>query len=261
MGSEVTSKHLQGVTDLTLVADVRPGLIPALDSITYETRLALVMRTLTGLRSSSREFAPIKPFSDTVERIQQIQSFRLAVIQPKPGEGVTKRLLLAVGFDGGWEPYIRRVYRDLGPLLDVMFCNTTDYRSSFHHSFQDYVAWIRSKQVDTGFFYNASAITVTDLQYLRQLERTVREGRKPADTDLAIARMTAACPEDLAKEASKLDPAEAMKLGLTALATLYRLTDYYPPDGYDGGYLVRAARELLEELQTRQLPQAVRDSY
>lgn len=261
MGPQVTSKHLQGVTELTLLADVKPGLIPALDSCSYETRLGLVMRTLTGLRASSREHSPIRPFSDAVERIQEIHSFRLAVIQPKPGEGVTKRLMLAVGFDGGWEQYIRRVWRDLGPLLDVMFCNTTDYKSAFDHSFQDYVAWIRSKQVEAGFFYNASAHTVTDLQYLRQLERTVREGRDPASTDAAVARMTAKMPEQLAAEAAALDPGETVKLGLTALSALYRLTDYYPPDGADGGYLLRASHELLKEFRTSSLPAPVRAAY
>ncbi|HEX6691709.1 MAG TPA: hypothetical protein VF110_11240 [Burkholderiales bacterium] len=259
MGSEVTSKHLQGVTDLTLVADIKPGLAPSLDACTYETRLALVMRTFTGLRSSSREYAVIRPFSDTVERIQEIHSFRLAVIPPKEGEGVTRRLLLSVGFDGGWEQYIRRVWRDLGPLLDVMFCNTTDYKSAWDHSFQDYVAWIRSKQLDTGFFYSATGLSVTDLQYLRQVEKLHREGH--ANLELAAAQLTAADPEAVAKDAAALNPAEAMRLGLTALGTLYRLTDFYPPDHADGGYLWRATRQLMKELDTPGLPAPVRAAY
>jgi len=257
MGSQVTSKHLQGITELTLVADVTPGLIKSLDTCTYETRLALVMRTLSGLRSSSREHSPIRPFSDTVERIQEIHSFRLAVIQPKPGEGVTKRLMLAVGFDGGWEQYIRRIWRDLGPLLDVMFCNTTDYKISVDTSFRDYVAWIRSKQVEAGFFYNASGLTVTDLQYLRQLERKQREGA----SDLDLAKETAVSPKSQAADAAKLDQAETIKLGLTALTALYRLTDYYPPDGDDGVYLLRASRALLEDFDTSLVPPDLEKAY
>jgi hypothetical protein len=113
------SKSLLGVSDLTLVATIKSGLIPALDSRTYETRVRLLFRTLNALRVSSLEAEPTPLIGDAVDRIRALHSFRLAII----GEDQPKRLLLSVAFDGGWEPYMRRIWRDLGPLLDVIFCN------------------------------------------------------------------------------------------------------------------------------------------
>jgi Dyp-type peroxidase family len=251
-----SSKHLQGITDLTLVAPIGQELVHALDTRTCETRVKLLMKTLNSLRSSSREFAPIRPFSDTVERIQAIHSFRLAILEPE------KKLLLAVTFDGAWEPYIRLIWRDLGTLLDVIFCNCDGYKSAFHHGFDEYAAWIRSCQVDSGFFYNDSGLTIGDLSYLRQSESLQR--RTPAsDTyDLAAATLLIEDPEQAAQTARK-DVDRTKKLGLSALAALYRLTSLYPADRPDGDYLLRATHELLKEFDTKALFPAgsdVRDS-
>jgi Dyp-type peroxidase family len=242
MKASETSKHLQGITDLTLVAPISQELIQALDTRTCETRLKLLMRTLNSLRSSSREYAPIRPFTDTVERIQAIHSFRLAILEPE------RKLLLAVTFDGAWEPYIRVIWRDLGTLLDVIFCNCVGYKSAFHHGFDEYVSWIRSSQVDSGFFYNHSALTIGDLSYLRQSEALQR--RSP--DDLAAATLVIEDPEQLAKDA-RTDEERTKKLGLTALAALYRLTSLYPADRPEGDYLLRATHELLKEFDTRGL--------
>ena len=155
---QTKSKSLLGVTDLTLVATIRRGLIPALDSRSYETRLRLLLKTLNTLRVSSFEAEPTPAIVDAVDRIRGIHSFRLAII----GQ-VQKQLVLSVGFDGGWEPYMRRIWRDLGPLLDVIFCNCDDYLTSNDHSFAEYTGWVRKAQVGTDFFYHASSLTINDL--------------------------------------------------------------------------------------------------
>ena len=124
------SKSLLGVSDLTLVAPIKRGLIPALDSRSYESRLRLVMKTLNTLRVSSLEAEPTPLIKDAVDRIRALHSFRLAIIGQEQ-----KQLLLSVAFDGGWEPYMRRIWRDLGPLLDVMFCNCEGYLTAYDHSF------------------------------------------------------------------------------------------------------------------------------
>src|SRR5229473_6735536 len=117
MTPDESSKHLQGITDLTLLAPIKQGLIEGLDTRTYKSRLKLLLKTLNALRSSSREYALIHPFSDSAERIRTIHSLRLAIFEPED------KLLLAVTFDRPWEPYIRIIWRDVGTLLDVIFCN------------------------------------------------------------------------------------------------------------------------------------------
>lgn len=235
------SKSLQGITDLTLVANIRRGLIPALDSRSYESRLRVLLATLSGARAYSKEAEPTPLIDDAIGRIQSIQSFRLAIV----GE-LRKQLVLSVAFDGGWEQYMRRIWRDLGPLLDVIFCNCEGYLTSFDHSFAQYTGWVRSAQVDTEFFYGASGLTVADMQYLRESERQRLGSPAPAPVPAP----------------GKANPADVLQQALPGLTALYRLNDLYPPaDLYpttdatarrsdDSQILLRAAEHLLRQRMT-----------
>jgi Dyp-type peroxidase family len=223
------SKSLLGVSDLTLVATIKSGLIPALDSRTYETRVRLLLRTLNALRVSSLEAEPTPLIGDAVDRIRALHSFRLAII----GEDQPRRLLLSVAFDGGWEPYMRRIWRDLGPLLDVIFCNCEGYLDSYGHDYPAYAGWVRSAQVDTQFFYNAISLTVSDLNYLRRKVATDLNG-------VGEER-----PHGVGLDREEAKPNLILKQALPALTALYRLTDLYPPIETDGDFLLRAAKHLL----------------
>jgi Dyp-type peroxidase family len=176
-----------------------------------------------------------------VQRIRTIHSFRLAVLRddgaPRP------RLLLSVGFDGGWEPYMRRIWRDLGPLLDVIFCHCDDYLLSAEHGYPEYAAWVRRQQVGTEFFYHASALTVNDLVYLRERER-----RRLVAPHAAGAACPMAGPLPEPPEAPKPAPADLYAQARPALAALYRLTDMFRPNTPDGDVLKRAARDVLRGL-------------
>ena len=218
---QTKSKSLLGVSDLTLVATIKRGLIPALDSRSYETRLSLLTRTLNTLRVSSLEAEPTPLIADAVDRIRALHSFRLAIVGQEP-----RQLLLAVTFDGGWESYMRRIWRDLGPLLDVIFCNCEGYLLAHDHTFAQYTGWVRSAQVSTEFFYNASSLTVNDLHYLRQRERE----RSGAAAQAGLPGKT------------------ALEQALPALTALYRLTDMYPPNTDDGACLLRAALNILKDV-------------
>lgn len=237
------SKSLQGVTDLTLAAVIKPGLIPALDSRTYASRVRLLLSTLNAGRSSTREYVPIRPLSDTVERIHAIHSFRLAILEAE------QKVLLAVTFDGGWEPYMRLIWRDLGPLLDVIFCNCEGYVTAWDHTYEQYIDWVRSAQVKTEFFYNAGPHSVDDLQYLRQVERLSRESPGSPSTDVAATAMVSEDPEERALATALANLPEAVRQGVTGLTGLYRLVDMYPPNSPDADTLLRAAHELLLELR------------
>ena len=75
--------------------------------------------------------------------------------------------------------HTRRIWRDLGPLLDVIFCNCEGYLDSDSHNFPAYAGWVRSAQVDTEFFYNASSLTVNDLHYLRDKVASGHHSKEP----------------------------------------------------------------------------------
>ena len=230
---QTKSRSLLGVSDLTVVAPIKRGLLPALDSRSYVSRARLLMRTLNTLRISSREAEPTPLIADTVDQIRALQSFRLAIIEGPEGRWM---MLLAVAFDGGWEPYMRRIWRDLGPLLDVIFCNCDNYPISVENDFATYANWVRASQATTEFFYTASSLTVNDLHYLRS------------------AQAQRLKPKGAATTAAPLQPSayrqEVFDQSLPALAALYRLTDMYPPApiSSDGACLLRAADYLLRAL-------------
>ena len=57
MPANVTSKSLRTATELTLIADVKPGFVPITETMPYVTRLGLLLRTLFELRLDAREDA------------------------------------------------------------------------------------------------------------------------------------------------------------------------------------------------------------
>jgi len=228
------SRTLSGITDLTLLAPVKAGLIESIDSRSYASRARLTLRTLNSLRLSSREAEPTPLVADLVDRVQAIHSFRVVLLE--------RQVLLNVVFDGGWEPYMRRIWRDLGPLLDLIFCNCEGYLLSVESSFAAYAAWVRSVQVETEFFYTAAPVTVGDLHYLRRVE-SVRAA--------AGAPTPGPSPAPIAVEAKTLGG--LLSQALPAVVALYRLSDMHPhdpasPQAGDGGCLLRAAWRVLGHL-------------
>ena len=163
-------------------------------------------------------------------------------------------------FDGGWEPYMRVIYRDLGDLLDLLFCNCDDYPGSKTSRYEDYCAWVRRNEVVGGTFYADSVMPLGDHQYLAQVEKTQRETGDGATVDADIARI--ALDRSVKARQARDGPGagrglptivSALVLPLRTLTGLYRLSIYFPPgdaanhDG-DRGTLRRFARSVLQGL-------------
>ena len=268
---EATSKHIDGITDLIVVAPIKDGFINAFESITFATRLKLVSEALNRVRVSAREHERIVPFSDVTERILSLFDFRVGILdkdmfglvpgakeagKTSKGHLETRRYLyLTATFEGGWEPYMRQIWKPLGAFLDLLFCNCEGYVTATEHSFAEYSQWVRDNQVDSAIFYNTTGLTVRDQKYLAQLERAQRESKVD---DAALAALTMAYPEEEAAATRLKDEnqSKAVELALEALTVLYKLADYYPPEwmtgtlagkklDYDGHRLVRAAHEIL----------------
>ncbi|MBS0445139.1 MAG: Dyp-type peroxidase [Proteobacteria bacterium] len=245
-------------SDLTLLAPLRSGFVPSLDSVSYKTRVKSVLAVLQGARQSAHEYAAARLLSDAVERVGVIQSVRVAVMEPEDS------VLLSVTFDGPWQAYIRVLWDKVGALLDLIFCNTQNYQPAWGSSFEQWVGWARSVQRETGFFYGPPASSATDLLYDRRLLR-MRERYPGADATLdelravmpsaeeAVDRLASPGYEPVRDDPPIIKPdmfrvgAEQLRQHLQALAGLYRLTDLYVPATADGDFLHRAAIELLRE--------------
>ena len=242
--------QLQGITDLTLITPIRAGFVESFEPISYVGRLRAVLKTLNALRLASRESTnPPSPFTDVVSRFRIVHSFRWCVIDPPAGSGEPARLLLHVCFDGGWDSYMRVIWRDLGTMLDLILCHSVDYKLSRDVSYEQYSAWVRANEVPAGFLFVESGRTVSDHDYLARLEL---QERLDAKSDaLAAARLST--PPAGWSEALPADPphAQAMAVrGLNAIGALYALDRYFSvmSSHGDGWCLLRAARDILFEM-------------
>jgi Dyp-type peroxidase family len=259
------STRMAGVSNLAVLAPIRPGFVVGFESITYAKRLGTLLNALNASRMAAREsdLNP-SPFPETIGRFGIIQSFRYAIVEPGKLGAVELRdptlasqqpgayqLSLNVTFDGGWEPYMRVIYHDIGTLLDALFCNCVGYPGSRNSSFQAYCLWVRKHELTEGLFYTDSSMTLGDQHYLERIERMQREARDPAAADRAIAGFAAESAREQKHRAMQdalRDPRAAIASSLRSLKGLYRLSSYYPPNKEnENEILVRFARDVLRE--------------
>ena len=267
----ISSKHLKGINDLVVAAPLKPGFIDAFEHVTYETRARIVLDAFQKMRLVSSDYNLISVLLDSAELIQSIRSFRLAIVEIETETSVDKRLVLAVTFDQPWEPYIRQIWNPLGRMLDVVFCHCQGYVTAVDHSYEEYARWVRDNQVDSGFFYVTSGLTVADFSYLTEIERLHREtppvcpyhrgdGRS---ADLIAASLRASDPAEQAARARAANRAKTDDIALEALGGLFRLTSYFPNDrpAREGRFLHRAAHSLLRGWESELVDPRVRAQF
>jgi len=228
MRQPLVSKSLGSATDLTLVADLRDGMTQeGWEAISLRTRAIAIMRVVNGTRAA-REERQNAVFRDPIERVELLHSFRVALTSES-----SPRLILSVAFDHHWEPYIRVVWRDLGPLLDPILCHCVGYPLAVASPFEVYEAWVRQVQVDTQWFYTQSQLTVVDLAYLSQVERELRENPDARAAGHDVAAMRARSPAQIQRELRHeglASPEEVEMQALSALGAFHSLVRFYGAD-------------------------------
>lgn len=252
MRNNVRGSALAGITNLALQARVREGLAPGFEPISYLERLRRLLDAMHSSRRNARESElRDSAFPDPIGRFSMISGFRYALVPPALVGSGDWHLSLNVSFDGGWEPYMRVIYRDIGPLLDALLCHCVGYPGSRTSDFDTYCRWVRSAEQDAGIFYTDSPATLADQRYLASVERLQRESRCPVQADRAIAAHAEA--DDLSANRQglerMLDDLEGLlPLHLRTLKGLYRLTGWWA--GADGDILLRFAHLALRGLRT-----------
>ena len=260
MRANVRSIELGGVVNLAVLAPIRGGFVPGFETITYLERLKRLLDALQAARQNLRESELRRPvFPDSIGRLAIIHNFRYAIVPPEPPPagaqqlGVS-RLSLNVSFDGGWEPYMRVIFRDIGTLLDALFCHCVGYPGSLNANYDTYCRWVRDHELDAGLFYTDASPSLGDHQYLAEVERLQRETPDRDAADAAIAGF--ALDSDRrqvgrAFQAVLADPLSTLALPLRTLKGLYRLSVYFPKnDDDDSGVLIRFAQSVLKEFKT-----------
>lgn len=256
MRPNIVTTQLRGLTDLTVLAPVKEGFVEgSADNHTYLKRLEAALRTLNVARLVSSEGPHSSPFPDSVGRFRIIHFFRFAIVKPDAvGDPTTPgrhKLLLNVTFDGGWEPYIRVIWRDLGSLLDLLYCNCEGYPLARLSSFDSYTRWVRANEVQSSFFYADSLLSSSDQRYLQRAEAIQREGGAAADVDARLAKLALESPAleikrklDQAKQA----PGAIAQAGVRALKGFMGLAPFFPANSAgDNGCLLRFTQDVLAE--------------
>ena len=262
MRNNVRGSGLAGTTNLALLAPVRDGLAPGFEPISYLERLRRLLDAMHASRRNARESElRDSAFPDPIGRFSMISGFRYALMPPELAHSTRWHLSLNVSFDGGWEPYMRVIYRDIGQLLDALLCHCEGYPGSRTSDFDTYCRWVRSAEMDAGIFYTDSAATLGDQRYLASVERLQRESSCPVAADRAIAAHAepdelSAMRQGLEKMLANLDT--LLPLHLRTLKGLYRLTGYWA--GADGDILLRFAQLVLKGFQ-QTLTQSAFDAH
>jgi Dyp-type peroxidase family len=266
MRPDIKSTQLGGVASLALLATVKPGFIPGADTVTYARRLEALFKTLAAIRAGSRETSRhASPFPDAVGRFGILQSFRYALVPPEIGERLRPpeerqlgpyRLYLNVTFDGGWETYLRVIYRDLGYLLDTIFCNTLEYKLSSQHSYDEYIRWVRDHEAAAGVLFTESTATVLDGRYLAEVEQLQRQDGDADDARRRIAGMSVPQTKTSIVSLADLDRAdpdvrrEVETNHMRALKGLYDLRAVYPANADNDEFrLANFAQRALTEFR------------
>ncbi len=194
MANEITSKHLKAATELTLVADIRPGLVGSSEVVSYASRLGSLLNGLFELRQRQIEAGSTGSVGP-LELLHSLYFVRWSILDGS-------RLMLAVGFDSPWETYIRAIVDDAGPLLDVIFCHCVGYEgSSTADGYLKFGQWVRERQVNVPFFYAADgSMTVTDLEYLKKFQAAVMAGSSPEELVRLNALPAPPTPPAVSKE-------------------------------------------------------------
>ena len=251
MRANVRGSELSGATNLALLAKVREGLAPGFEPVSYLERLRRLLNAMHASRRNARE-SELRGsvFPDPIGRFGIISHFRYALVPPDLVGTTRWHLSLNVAFDGGWEPYMRVIHRDIGPLLDALLCHCEGYPGSRTSDFDTYCRWVRAAELDAGIYYTDSPATLADQRYLASVERLQRESSNPVAAERAIAAH--AEPDDMTAMSQGLDKALRdvgvhLPLHLRALKGLYRLTGFWA--GPDGDILLRFAQLVLAGFQ------------
>lgn len=242
---QVRSLSIGPSSDLVVGAAWRPGVIQADELILPRVRLALTFRAVFTLRKTAREALPTVAFADPIERLEQIHSFRFAA---EPGE-----MRLAVTFDFGWESYMRALWGEAGPFLDLLCCHCADYRLARNTPLHEWQQWVRDHQRPSDYFYSATGLTVGDLAALSQAERIGRDQGDGTAADRLLAGFCSRSAVDLSRETRMRAPQEAVRQAIRVIGTMYRLTRYWGADVTASGLredavtLIRATRGMIED--------------
>lgn len=129
MSERVISKTIGQVTELTLIAKLKPGTAPAFKEILAK--------------------AQASPNGALFKKLPTIHFARWVIFDNDT------RLLFTSNFDGSWEAYIRDFSVEAPDAMDAVFKACEGYPEKGSRDFEAFKQFVRDHQVPTNLFYAA----------------------------------------------------------------------------------------------------------
>jgi len=264
MREEISSKGQRTSTELLVISDLKQEFVSIRDSITYATRLRILLRTLNSIRKIGLEEKGETIYVGPIDRLQTIHSVRWTVIEEN------RKMLLAVTFDSSLETYVRRIVDVAGPVLDAILCHCTGYENhTCWKGYEGFGKYVEDNQIDVDFYgMSSSNLTVDDIIYLTKLENKQRSIADPHKFDEYAATMRMPTQSEKVRQALKDKPEEAKQQALDLLSAMYRLNEYFPGAsagedhiGSDQFYLQRLTEALIFGFTTDSLTASEKRKY
>lgn len=224
VGKEVFSNHIGSASELTLLADIKPGFVPIPQPLTYAARLRGHLRMLSALRRNGLESDRAGVYVGPIDNLQTLQYVRWTLV-----ENDTK-MLLAVNFDRPFEPYVRRIVDKAGPLLDTILCHCVGFEGhSSDQGFDVFMQYAMRHQVPVELFAAAAPnLSVDDGDYYLNMDRDLR-GDIPADeVNTHLAKLRIKTPKERLQASRDKAKLALLDQGLNILRVMYENAERFP---------------------------------
>ncbi len=271
MANEATSRQVWNASELLVLAPVKQGFVPTTLTMSYASRLRLLLTNLYKSRRLAVERDQLQA-AGPIERLQTLFDSQWTVL---PDD---KHLLVTVSFGSSWELYFQRLVRDAGPALDLIFRHCEGYEDyacvgpDRRLRYQGFARWVREHQLSCDFYYpTAPEVTVDDITYMRK-----RAAQRDVGSE-AAAELQVEAPEEESKRqnfesvvraimakdpgldrqaaeqiAEEKFPKERAERTRATLKSFFQLRDTFPepldPDGVEPTVFDVAVRNLVPEV-------------
>ena len=255
MSREFFSNHIGTSSELTMIADIRPGLVPVRESISYASRLRRHLKMLSAMRRMGIETDRGGLYVGPIDTLRTLQYVKWTLI-----DNDTK-MLLTVNFDQPLESYIRDIVDIAGPLLDTILCHCVGFEGEDgeegHYSdlgYHRFAKFPEKNQVEVELFAAASPnFTVDDADYFIEQDAERRRGKirhgssakgpvykkqTPDELDKHTVGQRLTTPREKLKASREDDAGAVLHQALNIIRTMYESEHLFPEEN-DAGVKVR----------------------
>jgi Dyp-type peroxidase family len=219
------SNHIGSSSELLVLADIKPGFVPIRSPISYANRLRRHLKLLDALRRNGLEADTTGAYVGPIDSLRTLQFISWTLT-----DNDTK-MLLAVNFDRAFEPYIRRIVDQSGPLLDTIFCHCVGFEGrSSDQGFAKFMDFVTDNQAPVDLFAAAAPdLTVDDGDYFVEVNSRLSSNKTDNEDPLIwLAEQTFTRPHEKQLAAALQRPHELLNQAFRILRVFNEVAPLFP---------------------------------